>query len=227
MKVMLVDDHALFREGLRYMLQQVPDVDEVIEAENYYDALLLGERYPELDLAVLDLHMPGCEGVSSIRFFHQRFPYIPIMVISAEDDRGVMERILNAGAMGYLCKTASVPVLLNAVKMVLSGEIYVPSQVISPLPTSVSSDPEESSQVAGDMRRRYTNEYGLTARQMEVLKHLVNGLSNREISETMGLAEGTIKIHLSGLFHTLRVKSRLEAIRVAQQMGLVEAGAHG
>ena len=227
MKVMLVDDHALFREGLRYMLQQVPDVDEVIEAGNYYDALLLGERYPELDLAVLDLHMPGSAGANSIRFFHQRFPYIPVMVISAEDDRSVMERILNAGAMGYLCKTASVPVLLNAVKMVLAGEIYVPSQMMSVLPTGISSDGEESLQAARDLRRRYTNEYGLTARQMEVLKHLARGLSNREISEVMGLAEGTVKIHLSGLFHTLRVKSRLEAIRIAQQIGLIEADAHG
>lgn len=224
---MLVDDHALFREGLRYMLQQVPDVDEVIEAGNYYDALLLGERYPELDLAVLDLHMPGSAGANSIRFFHRRFPYIPVMVISAEDDRGIMERILNAGAMGYLCKTASVPVLLNAVKMVLAGEIYVPSQMMSPLPTGMSGDLEESLQAAGDLRRRYTNEYGLTARQMEVLKYLARGLSNREISETMGLAEGTVKIHLSGLFHTLRVKSRLEAIRIAQQIGLIEADAHG
>jgi len=226
-KVMLVDDHALFREGLRYMLQQVPDVDEVIEAGNYYDALLLGERYPELDLAVLDLHMPGSAGANSIRFFHRRFPYIPVMVISAEDDRGIMERILNAGAMGYLCKTASVPVLLNAVKMVLAGEIYVPSQMMSPLPTGMSGDLEESLQAAGDLRRRYTNEYGLTVRQMEVLKYLARGLSNREISETMGLAEGTVKIHLSGLFHTLRVKSRLEAIRIAQQIGLIEADAHG
>lgn len=224
---MLVDDHALFREGLRYMLQQVPDVDEVIEAGNYYDALLLGERYPELDLAVLDLHMPGSAGANSIRFFHRRFPYIPVMVISAEDDRGIMERILNAGAMGYLCKTASVPVLLNAVKMVLAGEIYVPSQMMSPLPTGMSGDLEESLQAAGDLRRRYTNEYGLTVRQMEVLKYLARGLSNREISETMGLAEGTVKIHLSGLFHTLRVKSRLEAIRIAQQIGLIEADAHG
>ena len=226
MKVMLVDDHALFREGLRYMMQQVPDVDEVIEAENYYDALLLGERYPELDLAVLDLHMPGCAGVNSIRFFHRRFPCIPIMVISAEDDRSVMERILNVGAMGYLCKTASVPVLLNAVKLVLSGEIYVPTQVMSPL-SPLGSEPEEPQKIARDLRRRYTNEYGLTARQMGVLKHLANGLSNREISEAMGIAEGTVKIHISGLFHTLRVKSRLEAIRIAQQIGLVEADAHG
>jgi len=225
MKIMLVDDHSLFREGLRYVLQQVPDVDEVIEGENYYDALLLAERHPELELAILDLHMPGSEGPGSIRFFHRRFPHIPVMVISAEDDRSVIGRVLNAGALGYLCKTASVPVLMNAVEQVLAGDIYVPPQMSSGLSLSVNENIIEDLQPDG--RRRYTNEFGLTARQMDVLKFIAQGLSNREISEKMGLAEGTIKIHVSGIFHALRVKSRLEAARIAEQVGLIAASAHG
>lgn len=227
MKIMLVDDHSLFREGLRYVLQQIPDIDEVIEGENYYDALLLGERNPELELAILDLHMPGSEGPSSIRFFHNRFPHIPVMVISAEDDRSVIGRVLNSGALGYICKTASVSVLLNAVQQVLAGDIYVPPQMRSGMFLSVQENMDDGLQSLQDRRRRYTNEFGLTARQMDVLKYIARGLSNRQIAENMGLAEGTVKIHISGVFHTLKVKSRLEAVRIAEQIGLITANPYG
>lgn len=227
MKILLVDDHALFREGLRYVLQQIPEVDDVVEGENYYDALMFGERFPELELALLDLQMPGSEGPSSIRFFHHRFPYIPVMVISAEDSRSVIQRVLNAGALGYVCKTASAPLLINAVKQVLAGDIYVPAEMSSALPLSLNEDAPGALAMAQDRRRRYTNEYGLTARQMDVLKCIARGLSNREISESMGLAEGTVKIHISGVFHALRVKSRFEAVRIAEQMGLIVTDAYG
>ncbi|HEX5337121.1 MAG TPA: response regulator transcription factor [Gallionella sp.] len=222
MKILLVDDHALFREGMRYVLQQLPDVTEILEAGNFPDALKLADQHPELDLALLDLNMPGSEGVVSIKFFHQRYPHIPVVVISGDDSRATMERVMNCGTMGFVCKSSTAPVMLGALNLVLSGGVYVPPQILhQPVPVAENNDNERV-----DKRSMRTNEYGLTARQMEVLTHLAAGMSNKQIAETIHLSEGTVKIHVAAVYQTLRVSSRMEAVRVAEQLGLVGAS-HG
>lgn len=224
MKILLVDDHALFREGLRYVLQQLPEEVEVLEAGNFHDGLKLAEQYPELDLALLDLNMPGSEGAISIKFFHQRYPHIPVVVVSGEDGRGVMETVMNYGAMGFVCKNSTAPVMLGALKLVLSGGVYIPPQILQQ--HSVAEPrPRDGERV--DRRSLRTNEYGLTARQMEVLKHLAAGLSNKEIAQAVLLAEGTVKIHVAAIYQLLRVNSRMEAVRAAEQLGLIGGSTHG
>ncbi|MBW8076495.1 MAG: response regulator, partial [Gallionella sp.] len=93
MKILLVDDHSLFREGMRYVLRQLPEACEIFEAGNYPDGLKLAELHPELDLVLMDLNMPGSEGAISIKFFHQRFPHIPVVVVSGDDSRDKMEKV--------------------------------------------------------------------------------------------------------------------------------------
>lgn len=224
MKIMLVDDHALFREGLRYVLQQLPESVEVLEAGNFHDGLRLAEQYPELDLALLDLNMPGSEGPVSIKFFHQRYPHIPIVVVSGEDSRGIMERVMNYGAMGFVCKNSTAPVMLSALNLVLSGGVYIPPQILQ---QHVAEEPMPREMERIDRRRLNTNEYGLTARQMEVLKHLASGMSNKEIAQAVNLAEGTVKIHVAAIYQLLRVSSRMEAVRAAEQLGLIGAASNG
>ncbi|MEQ1629647.1 MAG: response regulator, partial [Gallionella sp.] len=107
MKILLVDDHSLFREGMRYVLQQLPEQVEIFEASNFPDALKQAELHPDLDLALLDLNMPGSEGPISVKFFHQRFPHIPVVVVSGEDGRINMEKVMSHGAMGFVCKSSS------------------------------------------------------------------------------------------------------------------------
>lgn len=220
MKIMLVDDHALFREGLRYVLRQLPEEVEVLEAGNFHDGLRLAEQYPELDLALLDLNMPGSEGPVSIKFFHQRYPHIPIVVVSGEDNRGIMEKVMNYGAMGFVCKNSTAPVMLSALNLVLSGGVYIPPQILQ---QHVAEEPKPREMERPDRRRLNTNEYGLTARQMEVLKHLASGMSNKEIAQAVELAEGTVKIHVAAIYQLLRVNSRMEAVRAAEQLGLIGA----
>jgi DNA-binding NarL/FixJ family response regulator len=224
MKIMLVDDHALFREGLRYVLQQLPEAVEVLEAGNFHDGLRLAEQYPELDLALLDLNMPGSEGPVSIKFFHQRYPHIPIVVVSGEDNRGIMEKVMNYGAMGFVCKNSTAPVMLSALNLVLSGGVYIPPQILQ---QHVAEEPRPREMERIDRRSLRTNEYGLTARQMEVLKHLASGMSNKEIAQAVSLAEGTVKIHVAAIYQLLRVNSRMEAVRAAEQLGLIGAASHG
>lgn len=218
MKILLVDDHSLFREGMRYVLQQLPEQVEIYEASNFPDALKQAELHPELDLALLDLNMPGSEGSISVKFFHQRFPHIPVVVVSGEDGRSNMEKVMGYGAMGFVCKSSSSPVMLSALNLVLAGGVYVPPQMLqqSPSPAVSASD-------RVDKRSQNTNEYGLTVRQMQVLTHLAEGMSNKQIAQTVNLAEGTVKIHVAAVYQVLRVNSRMEAVRVAEQLGLIGA----
>lgn len=216
MKILLADDHCLFREGMRYVLQQLQERVEIFEASNFPDALKQAEQHPELDLALVDLNMPGSEGPISIKFFHQRFPHIPVVVVSGEDGRGNMEKVMNYGAMGFVCKSSTAPVMLSALHLVLAGGVYVPPQLLQQQEMHLNSMPEHV-----DKRSLNTNEYGLTSRQMQVLTHLAEGLSNKQIAQEVNLAEGTVKIHVAAVYQVLRVNSRMEAVRVAEQLGLI------
>ena len=218
MKILLADDHSLFREGMGYVLQQLQERVEILEAGNFPDALKLAEQHPELDMALVDLNMPGSEGAISIKFFHQRFPHIPVVVVSGEEGRGNMERVMSYGAMGFVCKSSNSAVMLSALHLVLAGGVYVPPQML--LQQEMG---EERTHERVDKRSLHTNEFGLTLRQMQVLKHLAEGLSNKEIAQAVSLAEGTVKIHVAAVYQVLRVKSRMEAVRVAEQLGLIGA----
>ena len=219
MKILLVDDHALFRDGMRYVLQQLPEAVEILEAGNFPDGLKLATQHPELDLALLDLNMPGSEGPFSIRFFHQRYPHIPVVVVSGEEGRGYMEKAMSYGAMGFVCKSSGAAVMLGALNLVLSGGVYIPPQLLRQQGETAGKPPD-----VADRRRLHTNEYGLTQRQMEVLTHIAAGLSNKEIAEAVHLAEGTVKIHVAAVYQTLHVGNRMEAVRMAEKLGLI--GAH-
>jgi len=224
MKILMVDDHALFRDGMRYVLQQLPEEVEIMEAGNFLDGLRLAMQHPELDLALLDLNMPGSEGPVSIRYFHQHYPHIPVVVVSGEEGRGYMEKVMNYGAMGFISKSSTAAVMLGALNLVMSGGIYVPAEMLrqySAISDNLIAD-NEYGQESADRRRLNTNEYGLTQRQMEVLRHIAAGLSNRQIAEKVHLAEGTVKIHVAAVYHTLRVGNRMEAVRVAEKLGLFD-----
>lgn len=224
MKILMVDDHALFRDGMRYVLQQLPEEVEIMEAGNFLDGLRLAMQHPELDLALLDLNMPGSEGPVSIRYFHQHYPHIPVVVVSGEEGRGYMEKVMNYGAMGFISKSSTAAVMLGALNLVMSGGIYIPEEMLrqhSEIGDNLIADNEYERESA-DRRRLDTNEYGLTRRQMEVLRHIAAGLSNRQIAEKVHLAEGTVKIHVAAVYQTLRVGNRMEAVRVAENLGLLD-----
>jgi len=223
MKILLVDDHVLFREGMRYVLQQLNGgVSSVLEAGNFPDGLKLAEAHPELDLALLDLNMPGSEGPLSIKHFHHSYPHIPIVVVSGEESYTVMEKAMNCGAMGFVCKNSAVPVMLDALNLVLSGGIYIPPQLLQK-----HGELPENKSVAAERGNLRANEYSLTARQLQALTHLAEGLSNREIAEKMCLAEGTVKVHIATLYQILRVNNRIEAVRMAGKLKLIGGAAHG
>ncbi len=209
MKILLADDHALFRDGIRYVLQQLAEGVDLLEAGDFRQAMSLADQHPELDLALLDLHMPGSYGVSSVDEFHQHYPHIPVVVVSADVASANMEKAMNYGAVGFVSKNSSAQVMLGALKLVLSGGVYVPPEILR--------------RNLGDAG---VKPHGLTPRQHEVLQYLCAGLSNKEIAARIRLAEGTVKIHVAAVYQALNVNSRLEAVRAAEYLGLVEV-AHG
>lgn len=216
MKILLVDDHALFREGLRYLLEQLSEEVAIMEAGNFFDGFELAKQHNDFDLALLDLNMPGSEGPKSIGHFHHHYPQIPVVVISGEESRSQMEKVMNYGAMGFICKSSSASIMLSALNLVLSGGVYIPLQMLHHYDVMAEKEPAIT-----DRRRLHTNENGLTRRQMQILKHLAAGLSNKEIAEITNLAEGTVKIHVAAVYQALHVSNRMEAVRTAEKLGLV------
>lgn len=226
MKILLVDDHALFRDGMRYVLQQLPEEVEIMEAGDFAEGLKLATQHPELDLALLDLNMPGSEGPISIRYFHQRYPHIPVVVVSGEEGRSYMEKVMNYGAMGFISKSSTAAVMLGALNLVLSGGVYVPPQMLRQHGALPEEEDDDEQHVA-DRRSLNTNDYGLTQRQMQVLAYLAQGLSNKQIAESINLAEGTVKIHVAAVYQALRVNNRMEAVRMAEKLGLIGGTSNG
>jgi len=217
MKVLLIDGHVLFREGLHHLLQQLSDgVVEILEAESFPEGLKLAGQHPDLSLALLELKSPGCEGALSVKHFRKFYAHFPLVVLSSEESPHVIKEVLSNGADGFVCKSSGGSTLLSALSSVLAGSVYVPKQLLHP--TAIASDNEDSGSKDNNSNNK---DYGLTSRQMEVLGYLSAGLSNKEIASAIHLAEGTVKVHVAGLYQSLRVKSRMEAIRVARQLGLV------
>ena len=214
MKIMLADDHALFRDGMRHVLRELGEQVDILDADNFPDALNAAKEPPDINLALLDLNMPGSEGAASVKLFHDSYPNIPVVVVSASDYRSEIENVLNSGAMGFISKMSSGQEMINALRLVLCGGVYLPPQLLQ----------HALKKVREDKHTWHTNESGLTVRQVEVLKHIAAGLSNKDIGKTIGLAEGTIKVHIAAIFQSLRVNTRMDAVQKAQRIGLLTEG---
>ncbi len=218
-KVLLVDDHALFRDGMRYVLQQLADEVEMLDTGNFSEGLQLVKQNPDVDLALLDLNMPDSDGVSSLQLFHQRYPDVPLVVVSGSEQREDIEGVMNLGAMGFISKMSSGKAMLAALRMVLEGEVYVPPQMLQQAVSRLDRGQEQT-----DRRSLRASKYGLTPRQLEVLQYIGAGLSNKDIARKLDLAEGTVKIHVAAIYQTLHVNSRTEAVAVARRFDFIAGG---
>jgi DNA-binding NarL/FixJ family response regulator len=215
-KVLLVDDHALFRDGMRYVLQQLAEEVEILDTGNFTEALQLVMANQDIDLALLDLNMPDSNGIPSLQLFHQRFPYVPLVVVSGSEHREDIENVMNLGAMGYISKMSPSKSMLSALRMVLDGRVYVPPQLLQHAVAQL-----ETGQLLNDKRSQRASKFGLTPRQLQVLQLIGAGMSNKEVSRKLDLAEGTVKIHVAAIYQTLHVNSRLEAVETARRFGFI------
>lgn len=211
-KLLVVEDHALVREGLVRTLYQLEGGVDVAEVADFDEACALLEQGASFDLMVLDLGLPGRDGISCLRTFRQRYPAMPVVILSAYDDAHTVNKAMKYGAAGFVSKACSSERLLLALKEVLAGRVFTPE--LSPS-TSFSSLPNLP--IGGNAK---PSDFGLSDRQAEVLGLMVSGKTNREIGSLLGLSEGTVKIHLTAIFKMLGVSSRTQAMIIVAQHGI-------
>ena len=218
MKILLADDHALIRSGLRSELATLAPVVDFIEAWDAASLRQMFEQHRDLDLALVDLTMPGMQGARSITAIRADFPIVPLIVVSGVDAASEVQAVLRAGAAGYIPKSGIPQVMLQAIKLVLAGGQYLPPQLMHML-NDVAPDRIEAN--AGSSAASNGVDPGrlelLSPRQREVFALLAKGLSNKLIARELGVTEGTVKVHLLAVFRTLDVRNRTAAVLAAQR----------
>jgi DNA-binding NarL/FixJ family response regulator len=212
--LLIVEDHALVREGMAQTLGRLGAEWRVVEAPDADAALALMEREGEIDLVVTDLMLPGISGFSLLAMLRERDPSLPVVVVSALCDKTTVSRAMRQGASGFVSKGDSGEQLIQAVRTVLAGGLYVPPDRRVPAARAGRTAAAPAQDAA----------YGLTQAQLRVLALLVEGRSNREIAEGLGLAEGTVKVHVTRILKALKVSSRTQVLVAVSQRRARGAG---
>lgn len=207
-KILHADDHALFREGMKFFLKLLDKNVEILEASDFQalmDKLVLEAP---IDLLLLDLAMPGMGELEGFFAVRRHYPELPVVVLSGSNNTQVIQSILDGGARGYIPKLANSEEMMQALRHVMSGKIYTPDFLFaSPVDHESNTHPELDV---------------ITARQRDILTLLVDGMPNKLIAEALGITEGTVKQHLKSLYKRLNVQNRTQAVRAAHSMNLIE-----
>jgi len=207
--VLLVEDHPLYRKALRPVVENLGRPVKVKEASSILEALQAVEENDRLDLVLLDLALPDGNGLKALLPLVQALPEVPVVVVSASESRELVIQVLNAGARGFIPKSADSRVMENALMLVLNGETYVPSIALE--------GPGEEVSLPGSGE----TDVRLTPRQDEVLQLLAKGYSNKQIARDLDIAETTVRAHVSDILHHLKAHNRTDAVVKAQQLGLL------
>lgn len=206
MRVVLADDHELVRSGLRFYLERLAPEVSVVEASTLEEALTAAKT-ATTDLIILDLTMPGMNGTAGLEQMRARYPNVPLVVLSGRTGREDIMGALNRGANGYLPKTLSGKAMLAALRLVLSGETYVPSILMEERARSgVRSSDQPGAAPGLD---------ALTERERDVLDFLCQGKSNKEIARDLAIREVTVKVHVGNIMRKLGASNRTQAVRLA------------
>jgi DNA-binding NarL/FixJ family response regulator len=213
MKILVVDDHVLIRQAMHGVLKKLKRDATVLDASTSAEAINIVSHNADLDLVLLDLTLPDRDGFSVLAELRQRLPQIAIVVLSAVQDRDNVVKALDLGALGFIPKSAQSDVILNALRLVLGGGIYVPPEILAreEIPLAVPPTGRGASQVT-------PADLGLTGRQLDVLALIMQGKNNKTICRILDLAEPTVKNHVTAILKALKVENRTEAVVAANRM---------
>lgn len=215
MRILIVDDHALVRRGMNYVVKEgFPDAD-VIEAESSAAALEAMRTADKVDMALVDVRMPDLDGLELLKALKADWPDMPVIMLSTYENAPYVKRALADGAAGYLLKDATPEDLSQAINVAMSGS----GNVLSPRVIQNLFEDQESGGAGGSSNGR-RSEYSLTQREHDILALLAEGRSNREIAGRLYLSEKTVKAHLAAIFRKLGVTNRTQAAMMAVQMGV-------
>jgi DNA-binding NarL/FixJ family response regulator len=208
-RLMIADDHPLFRGALREAVTGLTEAVDCTEAGSFDEVVALLEKGGEFDLVLLDLSMPGARGFSGLMYLRAQYPGVPVAVVSANDDPAAIRRCMEFGASGFIPKTLGVDGMRNAISRILRGDVWTPPGV----DLAAGSDAE-----AAELMARMAT---LTPQQVRVLMMLSEGLLNKQIAYQLGVSEATVKAHVSAILQKLGVESRTQAVIAAAK---IEAG---
>ena len=208
MKILIADDHALFRDGLALSLERLMPEAVITQASGYSQVFKILNSEPLPDVLILDVEMQDLPWLESLKQISQDAPELKIIVISASEDGRTIRTILNTGVKGYIPKRSEIKVFNNALRLVLDGGTYVPPNLL-----------ENSS--LNNISGRSIGLKTLTNRQTQVLDLIAQGKSNKQIAYDMGVSESTVKLHINALLRSLHVNNRTQAVITAQKIGLI------
>jgi DNA-binding NarL/FixJ family response regulator len=207
MKILIVDDHKVVRDGIRFMLSDEPGIEIVGEADSAEAMFEIIDSEP-VDVVLLDIRMGGMSGLDALKRIASDYPQVKVLMLSMHDQPGYVRRAVEFGASGYLLKSAGRDEILAAISAVSVGEIYIQSVLMEPLLADVTRVRRESGR--------------LSPREQQVLQLIANGSENKQIARKLGLSEATVKTYIRGVFERLDVSSRAEAVAVGIRMGVIE-----
>lgn len=219
LKILIADDHHLVREGLKLALREIDPAVAVIEADSLGKAIDAFRHHPDVDLVLLDLTMPGNTGLSVLEGFEQSCPEARVVVISASYDLQTVQAAVRRGVLGFIPKLSGKDALISAVRFILAGGIYIPLEAMMAMPEEDRPPHAMPRPLSTTAVSRTPRDAGLTTRQIEVLRQLLEGKSNKQICRDMNLAMGTVKGHVAAILVALKVSSRAEAIAAAMKLG--------
>ena len=215
LRVIVVDDHALFRRGLQMVLDDEPDIELVGEASDGHEAVQrAGELMP--DVVLMDVRMPKRSGIDAAREIKDLLPHVKILMLTISDDEADLYEAIKAGAAGYLLKEISIEEVADAVRAVVQGQTLISPSMASKLITEFQS----LSRLAAD--RSQVPAPKLTDRELEVLKLVAQGMTNREVADRLFIAENTVKNHVRNILEKLHLHSRMEAVVYAVREKLLD-----
>jgi DNA-binding NarL/FixJ family response regulator len=220
MKYLLVDDHALIREALRGVLNELDEGAKILDASRWGDAARLLEEHSDLALVLLDLGLPDRDGFAALEEARAQHPKIPIVILSASCDHDSVVKALDLGAVGFIPKSGEREVMLSALRLVFSGGVYIPPEILARSDTPLGPGPSTaySRRVEG-AAPTLPADLGLTARQVDVLALMMRGKSNKAICRILNLAEPTVKNHVTAILKALKATNRTEAVIMVGALG--------
>ncbi|WP_243290273.1 response regulator transcription factor [Bacillus sp. FJAT-47783] len=222
-KIVLIDDHQLFREGVKRILDFEPTFEVVAEADDGSEALMIVEEYNP-DVVIMDINMPNVNGVEATKHLVDANNETKVIILSIHDDENYVTHALKTGAQGYLLKEMDADTLIEAVKVVADGGSYLHPKITHNLVKefrrlALQGQPRNINQLPTEIRRPL---HILTRRECEVLQMLADGKSNRSIGESLFISEKTVKNHVSNILQKMNVNDRTQAVVVAIKNGWVE-----
>jgi DNA-binding NarL/FixJ family response regulator len=206
--VIVADDHPLFRAAIKEALSKSQGQSRFLEASSFESLQLLVDENREVDLVLLDLHMPGVSGFAGLVYLSKRYPSVPVVIISANDDPLVIKRALEHGAAGFIPKSSSMDTITEAIAAVLMGEIWAPAD---------RADPPGWSQSEMEIAERMAQ---LTPQQFKVLMMMSQGLLNKQIGYELEVSEATVKAHVTAIMSKLGVNNRTQAVLAAERLAV-------